>query len=285
MAVIIIAVGLLYMFGPFIFWNASRAAYSVVRSRHRQEALDQTGWLSDQSEHFVLLYGPADGKLAPVVLENAEEVYGPVTEALGYRPREKVILILHPDRWSLRQAFGWSDREKALGVYWSGVIRLLSPRVWAGDRDPRIVGPVFKKTGPMAHELAHLVLDYRTGGNYPHWFSEGLAQLVEHRLTGFLWIEPGSDHSRKLYTYSELNHSFDQLPNQALAYRQSYLMVDYLERLKGPEGLKELLDLLSEGLGFKAALKRVYGLSTNELERRYLEESIPEATKSGNHGR
>lgn len=276
---------LLYAIGPFVVRSGSAAVYSVVRNRYRQEAMEQPGWLSERSKHFVLYLTPSDGNLAQVILGNAEAVWEPVTRALGWEPDEKVVLILHPDRGSLRQTFGWSDGEKALGVYWGGVIRLLSPRVWIGDKDPGLVGPIFRKAGPLAHELTHLVLDYRTGGNYPHWFSEGLAQLIEHDLTGFLWIEPSSDLSPKLYTYSQLEKDFDRLSNQALAYRQAYLMVAYLEKLEGPEGIRKALDLLSKGLGFEGALKRVYGITPKELESRYLEESLWPATKSTSHGR
>lgn len=293
---------MLSLAAPALVRGGSRTVYGLVRDQYRRGVMNQPDWLTDESEHFVIFYSPPDSRIAPLILDNAEEIYGPVTRVFGLkpgenvRPGEKIALMVHPDRQSLRSAFGWPEGERALGVYWGGVIRLLSPRVWVGEEEPRQIGRVFREIGPMAHELSHLVLDYRTGGNYPHWFSEGLAQWTEYSLTGYLWAETGNATESEFYPYSRLKSEFNRLPDQARAYRESFLLVSYLRDRQGSQGLERFIGRLAEGQSFDQALRQVYGINEEALEEALeeapgekleggLEESFNPAPKSAKHGR
>ena len=125
---------------------------------------------------------------------------------------------------------------------------------------------VFSQQAPLVHEYTHFVLDLRTKGNYTRWFSEGLSQLMEYNILGFEWLEAGSSLSDSKYTLDELDRSFDSLPSDALAYRQSLSMITYLESLQGIEGLNELIEQLSKGIPFYRALQQVYGLDRSEFD-------------------
>lgn len=238
-------------------WTAARAAvYRYYREQGRARTLaGLTGFDSRGSEQFVLYYRPAEADLAALILEVAEAAYSHVVAQVGHRPEGRVPLILYADRAELRAAFGWGSDQSAVGVYWRGTVRLLSPRVWIAASDDAGMRESFLGRNPLAHELTHYVLDELTDGNYPRWFTEGLAQRVEEQATGYLWEEPGSSLDQALYSLEELAGHFDALPNQALAYRQSYLLVAYIAERWGEAALAGLIAHLGEGVPFDRAVE------------------------------
>lgn len=252
-------------------WHGPQAAvYDTVRQVNLwRTAAAVEKYQTIEGPHFIVRYQPQDQNVAPVVLKVAEELYPSLVQTLNFTPQGKVTLIIYPDRQTLRQAFGWSDQESAVGVYWAGTIRLLSPNVWLGDLPPAQAERAFYRYGPLAHEFTHLALDYRTSGNYPHWFSEGLAQWVEHRLTGYLWLEPDNRLDQPRYTLEQLDKNFDDLPNVAMAYRESYLLVDYLAQQGGPTSIARLVDDLAQGESLQAAAQKEYGIPWNQLDSRF----------------
>jgi hypothetical protein len=249
------------------YWSYPReAVYSFYRERGKVQTLGGLAtYQSQNSEHFTLLYSEADRPNVALILEAAEAVYRPVVEQVGFVPKERVPLIVYSSRESLRQAFGWGNSESAMGVYWSGTIRLLSPNVWIEEESERERQRVFRKLNPIAHELTHYALDYLTNGNYPRWFTEGLAQRVEYRVTGFLWVEPESGLNQKLYSLDDLGKRFDTLTNQPLAYRQSYLLVDHLVNTCGEAGLATVIKRLGQGTSLSQAVEQTCGKTLPQL--------------------
>ncbi len=244
-----------------IYWYWPRPR-EVVYSLYRQHGRNQTlstlsGYQTKATEHFQILYTPADENVVDMILQTAESVYQPVVDQVGYEPAGKVPLIVYPTRDDLRSAFDWGSSESALGVYWSGTIRLLSPNVWIPSVTESERYRVFAQLNPLAHELTHYVLDYYTNGNYPRWFTEGLAQWVEYNTTGYLWLEPESTLRQRLYTLEDLTRRFDEVGNQPLAYRQSFLLVDYIAQTYGEHRLFELVQELGRGVPFSRAVHMV----------------------------
>lgn len=248
-------------------WPQPRAAaYRLYREQGRERTLGQVAeYKRARSERFELYYTDADQDVTDLVLQTAEEVYDEVVEQLGHRPAGRVPVILYHTRTDLREAFGWGNGESALGVYWHGTIRLLSPDAWLDYKEKSKQARAFQKLNPIAHELTHYVLDYLTSGNYPRWFTEGLAQRVERKVTGFLWIEASSSLDQELYSLGDLRDRFDTLKNQPLAYRQSYLLVEYMVEEYGEEQLTRLIHLLAEGTLFDQAVERAYGTSMEQI--------------------
>lgn len=224
-------------------------------------------WLVREGAHFRVLYTPGDAEAADLVLDAAEAAYGFVVPALGHTPPDRTLVVVEPDRESLRRTFGWGQGESATGVYHGGVIRVLSPAAWVHGDTPHRRRELFRRLNPLTHEFTHLVLDYRTDGNYPRWFTEGLAQRLEYQATGYRWLERGSTLRQRLYTLAELEGQFDRLPNQALAYRQSHLLVDHLVDRCGLFGFRQLLDGLAARFPFPRALAAACGFGPAELER------------------
>jgi hypothetical protein len=248
-------------------WPQPREAfYSLYRDRGRSRTI--AGLMDYQvksGKYTDVYYTDADADVVDWIVETADKVYGPVTQAVGFRPGGRVPIIVYPSRDELRHAFGWGNGESAMGVYWSGTVRLLSPNVWIHEQNDKDKRQVFQRLNPLAHELTHYVLDYMTNGNYPRWFTEGLAQRVEYKVTGYLWIEPESTLRQDLYTLQDLKDHYDQLQNQPLAYRESFLLVDYVARHYGEETLTDLIQLLGKGVGFDQAVRTATGESPDTL--------------------
>ncbi|MBM7867821.1 hypothetical protein GTO89_14345 [Heliobacterium gestii] len=222
-----------------VSWPAMKAeGFDWVRQFNRREAeRDTRHWHVLEGRHVTFRYCDDDAGLAPAVLRDTERIYPQVTKLVGFDPAIKPLVLLYPDRESFNGVFGWKD-QSAMGVYYAGVVRVLSPRVWSRDDADM--------AGPMAHELAHLVLDYQTGGNIPRWFTEGVAQEAERRLSGVSLSQPKGDWASRLYPFAAMDGDFDSLEDQRMAYRQSLLAVEVIGDA-GPEALTRTIDGLSEG--------------------------------------
>jgi len=216
-----------------------------------------------ETDHFRIKYTQVDGDIVDMIAEAAEAAYTPVTDELGYAPPGKTLLLVHPNRDELRQAFGWSGNESAMGVYWGGVIQLLSPHVWLSGGDSV---QEFIHSGPMVHEYTHLVFDHITNGNYPRWFTEGLAQYVEYRANHYEWQTATNNLDGKLYSMTELEGNFDKLPNQSLAYRQSLAAVRYIAEVYGEDKLREIIIGLKEGRSMDKVVEKILGLDYAAFE-------------------
>lgn len=216
-----------------------------------------------ETEHFRIKYTQADVDTIPMIAEAAEAAYAPVIQEFNYAPQGKTLILVQPNKNELRQAFGWSENESAMGVYWGGAIQLLSPHVWLSGGDSV---EEFIHSGPMVHEYTHLVFDYMTNGNYPRWFTEGLAQYVEYHVNDYEWQTKTNALDGKLYTMAELERDFDNLPNQSLAYRQSLAAVRYISQVYGDDALRDIIIELKKGRSLEKAIQSRIGLDYPAFE-------------------
>lgn len=246
--------------------------YTIFRESYKQKTLWTTRQMDTLiGEHFIIRYAQGGEKDAELVLSTAEKFYRPIAEKYGYTSRTKIPVIVYGSRAELNRNFGWPANESAMGVYWAGVIRVLSPKVWVTEQDPELYKDEFITSGPMAHEFTHLAVDYVTGGNYTRWFTEGLAQYEEFKLTGFEFDDSSATLDQPLYQLNEMDTNFDNLPNQPLAYRQSYLAVRYIAEVYGEEHLRYILQNLSKDHKMDKALINALGIDIGKFEINYQE--------------
>jgi len=249
--------------------------YWAIRELVKVHTVISTSHLSKlDAEHFYVKFKPGNRAAAELVLETAELFYPEVTEDFGFNTRTRIPIIMYASREELNKNFGWDADNSAMGVYWAGTIRVLAPDAWIHETDLRSVRDRFISSGPMAHELTHLVVDYLTGGNYPRWFTEGVAQYEEYKLTGFQINGPGFYEGLSLYSMRELDDKFDALPDQSLAYWESLASVRYLVSFHGEGVLGDLIIELGRGLDFSTALKKVTGLVYADFEKQWQEWAI-----------
>jgi len=242
-------------------------AYTAFRGLNKYGIGFQTrGWQSIEGNHFEVRYHPEDASIASLVLETAEIAVEPVNQRLGYVPKGRMLVLVYPDRESLGESFGWSADQSAMGVYWAGIIRVLSPTAWIESAPAAEVAAEFQATGPMVHEYTHLVVDYITRGNYPRWFTEGVAQYVERDITGFSLSEPLVRSDEKWFSLRDLDDSFDNSLTQTKAYRQSLAMIDFLVQEHGQQAIVGILNRLGHGAKLNAAWKAETGISLEEFE-------------------
>lgn len=236
------------------------SGYGVVRELLKVQTV-LGAWEMDKmfSEHFGVWFAPEKRAEAELILEVAEQVYFPVRDDFDYSPRGKIPIILYSTAEELNKSFGWEAKGSAMGVYWAGAIRVLSPSAWAGDitLEQEQVRKKFIDAGPMAHELTHLMVDYLTGGNYPRWFTEGVAQYEDYKLTGFMIPKPVSAAGGGFYSFAELETNFDHLPDQVLAYWQSWSLIDFIVQTHGEDALHALIAELGRGKSLSAAMESV----------------------------
>ncbi|MGI6587960.1 MAG: peptidase MA family metallohydrolase [Peptococcia bacterium] len=225
------------------------------------------------STNFILKYTKEDQDLASSVLQLAEDYLFRIEKILGIKQQKHLIpLVLYGDEETLNKSFGWSGDKSAVGVYWAGTIRLVSPRAWSEKTSD--LWETFEQEGPLAHELTHLFIDEATRGNYPRWLTEGVAQYVEEEITGFTLSEPLEESKTVLYPFSSLENDFDQQPDQFLAYWQSLQAVRNLLEKYGLERLTALLAELRQGENFKNAFAHSYGLDFTDFEQEFKESGL-----------
>lgn len=231
------------------------------------------------STNFILKYTEADEELAPLVLALAEDYLVQIEKILGITPEVQAIpLVLYSDVDTLQNSFGWSGDKSAVGVYWAGTIRLVSPRAWSAyiPENEAVLWETFEKEGPLAHELTHFLVDEATKGNYPRWLSEGLAQYVEEKITGYRLALPIIVDTVRFYPFSALGRDFDQQSDQSLAYWQSLQAVQKLLTEYGMERLTCLLSELGQGKNFTDAFFNNYGQAFADFEETLWEEMTDE---------
>jgi hypothetical protein len=261
-------------------FTVKAASYNLLREFAKREIYFKTwDWNTLAGTNFVLKYEDQDAQVANLVLQTAEEIFIPINEALNYTPEDQVLMVMYPDKASLNKSFGWDADENAMGVYWAGAIRILSPLAWIEDE--ATLAREFRDQGPIAHEYTHLVVDFMTKGNYTRWLTEGVAQYMERELTGFAFADIKVAEQDRLYSFQEMTTNFDNLPDQSLAYHQSLAVIDYYVENFGFEALVKLLQDLGRGKNLSEAVVENTGFNLETFESQVQEYIISASKENG----
>ena len=237
--------------------------YAPVRYGYTKFLLWQTSnWHTVNTSSAVIRYGLADKEDATLVGIDAETAMAKINKELNFQPKGKTLFIIYPDGMSLGRSFGWDGDAGAMGVYYGGVIRLLSPQLWVKPEQGQTFQEVFAQEGPVLHEYVHLVIDNKTNGNYTRWFTEGLAQYYEDK---FLKNVDNNPDIKAPFEISEMGANFDSLQDQEWAYAQSYLMVKSMMESYGSEKMDVFLKNLGTGMEFSSAFKKTYGINIDQF--------------------
>lgn len=239
--------------------------YPLVRSGVQAKLDYQTKNMQVfESEHYRIKYDAVDEAYVLMVAKAAEAAYQPVIDTLGFSvDGKKTLIIMYHDKRMMNKLTGQLGTEGAMGVYWGGVIQVLSPQIWMNTADL----DNFEKKGPLLHEYTHLAFDYMTSGNYSRWFTEGLAQYMEYKMYNYEWLSANNNLNSELYSMKQLDESFDTLPNQAMAYRESFAAVRFIAEVYGEDKLREIIGYLNKGERQDRAIERAIKMSYDEFSK------------------
>ncbi|MEN6350182.1 MAG: hypothetical protein ABFD08_12405 [Syntrophomonas sp.] len=275
------ATGLLLVVILLLALLLSKNSNTIMRVMVGQEInLKTAGFNTVNTEHFNIRYTSADENYIKMISEGAEFASKSISNRFGWDSVRKTTIVVYPDNQSLASSFGWDKNEKAMGVYWAGSIRVLSPREWlSGDN----MEERFLKEGPMVHEYAHLMVDEISKGNYNRWWTEGVAQYVEKTTTGFQFADPfAGGRTLEYYHLDKLGSEFDRL-DQQVAYWESLQLVEYMVDKYGEDKIFDILEQLGQGKSMESAVTICLGLDYDTFEQNfyhYLENNWGERCKS-----
>ena len=180
------------------------------------------------------------------------------------RPADRVTIAIAPDRERFRDWVGESTPEWGSAVAFPNARRI----VLQGQRAGSDAGDPLRV---LRHELAHLALHEHLGNLTPRWFDEGYASYAagewgrEEVLMTNLALA-----LRGMPTLDELEESFSGGASAAQsAYALSYRAVAELATFGEGNGLALLLGYWSETRSLDLAMRRAYGMTLADFERRW----------------
>jgi tetratricopeptide (TPR) repeat protein len=236
-----------------------RAAYDLESDRRLQRKIEDLEPRSSQvsSARFRIRYdGTADEPLGLGVLGVLDRSWEEYEKWLGFSPDLPITVVL------TSSSFGDSPRAPEWAAAWNdGTIRVPVLGIERPDRELIVL---------LRHELAHSFLATHIGSATPTWLHEGLAQWLEggDPTRGDAALAP-SARSGRLWPLEQLGPPFGGLSEaQATsAYVQSLSAVALLLRLRGPEGIRALIEALAAGRSTDDALQESFDLRYEGLQR------------------
>jgi hypothetical protein len=233
-------------------------------------------WRSLAGEPFTIHWYQGD-------LAFGEEVLNVALE--GLRSTQELLAVFFPDSLDVYVY----DSVQALQAALPG-----GGQSWiAGHADPfEGVILVSLPTGPdqrlemerqIPHELMHIGLNYTDSNaysNFPVWFNEGLASLVElYPNPEYQTLIDNAFQSDQLLPFASLCNSF---PNDAqrglLAYAQSASFTQYLYDQFGEPGFNRLIAAYASGMSCERGIEEALGTDLAGLEASWRRENFTDLT-------
>jgi hypothetical protein len=220
-----------------------------LEREHRAEADSRR----EVSAHFVVTWhGDAAAEPPRPVLRVLEAAHRRLHVQLGYRPAERVTVLLYGDQ----QFRDVTHAHGSVGGLFDGKIRLPL-------RSATAAGPTLERL--IVHEYTHAAVHELSRGRAPRWLHEGLAQLMEG-----LPADPAL-RVRGTVTLAGLEALLaDPDPARArTGYDVALWVVHDLSTRGGMASLRGLLDRIATGEPIAPAVARVYGARLPELESQW----------------
>jgi hypothetical protein len=182
------------------------------------------------------------------------------------RPRERVLIMIAPDRRAFREYVGGSAPEYGAAIAFPVERRIVMQGSRAGSDagDPVQV---------LRHELAHLALFEHLGDLPPRWFDEGYASLAaaewgrEEVLATNVALA-----LRGLPSFVALDDAFSGGAVRAnAAYALAHRAVVELAALDPARGLTLFFSYWREHRDFDPAVRQAFGMTEAAFERRWRE--------------
>jgi len=216
-----------------------------------------------ETKYFKLYFVEKDAKLALKAAKDVDAVYEKLAEWYQHQLVTPYEILFLPDKRTIYRVTG---ETRDMGGFVSsrrGTLFIASKHY-----NPHIV----------AHELSHIFLRKKVRERkVPIWFNEGLAEYLstpkadsEH-VRNFIFNRVASFGN--LFTWHEMERNI-MLRDSRKTYAEALSIILFLNGRYGKEKLKEVLNLYADRnyhQSFVAAMNQVYGKSTGDLEREWLD--------------
>lgn len=241
-----------------------RKEIAELLAKSRRENNVEVSMDRGHSSRFDLTYDPGvDTTFALAILDVLESAANLVGAELGLFPEARVPVGIYKreDYKTVTDSPDWS------GGFYDGKIRL----PFGALRD---ITPAMR--GVLYHEYAHVVVFELTRGNCPLWLNEGIAEMFGRMQYNRPLPEFGrAARSGKLLDFRKLEANFSEFSPSAaaLAYQQSYALVNYMVTTYGWHRIKQIMTGLGGGLSFDAAVSAAlkdYNLNYDSLVKEWL---------------
>jgi tetratricopeptide (TPR) repeat protein len=225
-------------------------------------------YASLKTEHFELRYDPkTDGPLARYMAEQLEAIYADLAAKFDHKPKGPILIeVFNSHMFFSGRTIALPDLH-TIGACTGRMIAMASPHA-AGIRQP------FNWARVLRHEIVHIFNLDQTDYQVPHWLTEGLAVQNEGfprpQPWNLLLLErvPAGD----VMDLDNINLGFMRPKNPGdwhMAYCQSLLYVEYIEKEYGKKAIGELLTAYRDGLDTSAAIRRVCKTDKAAFEKGY----------------
>lgn len=214
-------------------------------AKARRETAVEGSMDRGHSSRFDLNYDPGvNTSLALSILDVLESAANQVGAELGHFPEARVPVAIYKrgDFKTVTDSPDWSG-----GLY-DGKIRL--PFGSLNEITPAVRGILF-------HEYTHVVIFDLTRGNCPLWLNEGIAEMFARMQYNRQMPEFGRAARKGAFAdFRRLESGFSALSSTdaALAYQQSYALVNFMVTRYGWHRIKQILSGLGKGMNFEVIL-------------------------------
>ena len=214
--------------------------------------------------HFIIKYHDEERAFEGFELrELLRSTYRSISQDFAYYFKHQVVVLLY-DEDEFKQIV--NAPHWAAGVY-DGKVRMPAYQKGFGQKELRAL---------TAHEVTHAFVTAMSGGRAPSWINEGLAEYEENKVKEVDQIVfESAVKTKTLLPLDELmsqGHS-DSLSKDpllvSLFYQQSFHLVRYLIDRYSMFHMKQILSEYAEGKNSDEAIRSVFKISTNQLEKEW----------------
>ena len=238
------------------FSNKSYIMQKSLSGKKHIAYLIQNGQYNHRMGKYINLYYTQKDLAYTDMIVRALDVYYPMlTSDFNTDLLYQVDVILWPTRSDMASLLNMDEESVPMGAYYAGVLNILSPDLWIESTRESDIKDIFLEEGPVVHELCHFVLDKKLSGQYPLWFTEGVALYYEKKYINFEWRDDLKEASKKI-TLDELRNSFEFL-NEEEAYRRSYEIIQTIVNENGEDALQNIISEMMYNNSFEKAYKKV----------------------------
>lgn len=223
-----------------------------------------------KTEHFIFRFDASqDLALVTYMSFFMEQNFSLLAARFRFAPKEPILVEVFSNHEMFSgRTVGVPDLH-TIGACTGKVITMVSPQ-------SKTMNKPFNWARVMRHELTHIFNLEQSQYLVPHWLTEGLAVSLEGFPRSDSWNKELKQRiqSNNLYNLGNINLGF-QRPRSPIdwqmAYCQSLLYVEYLQKKHGEDISRKMLESYGKGNGTDSVLELVTGTNSANFEKGYIE--------------